>query len=203
MKEIVLATPRIPLDAPGLCAHATVEQGLVKFGITDNNQNKMHINVKNPDWGTEPDEIFEMAKMSLKSDHILQKTNWNFKEIKKLISIARVNIILDVTDCLDRIDKIDGKKVEGVDGHYIILETIVNISGLEYGLIIDPSKDEIVQGTSHGIITTNEENVYFIPLSELDLIWQDDKKDGSINNHWALVMLHPDDNSNILDQFRK
>ena len=110
---------------------------------------------------------------------------------------------MDVTDCLDRVNKITGEPVNDIDGHYVILSKIVKMENTLYALIIDPSKDEIAVEGSNGIINTSQENVYFIPLDVLDRLWIDDKKDGSVNDHWALVMLHPDDNPSILDKFRK
>ncbi|MCX6704422.1 MAG: hypothetical protein NTZ07_03165 [Candidatus Woesebacteria bacterium] len=203
MVESNFFIPRIPLDDAGLCAHATIESAASAFGIVHIHQKDLHPHVSNPEWGTEPSELVKMSKAFLPDSNIFAREHWDLTETKKLLSSARVVMVLDVIDCLERVDKVLGKKVEGVDGHYIILAKIVEIQEKPYALIIDPSKDEIVVEGNYGVINTNQENVYFMPFDVLEKIWIDDKKDGSLNDHWALVMLHPDDDPAILDQFRK
>jgi hypothetical protein len=203
MKEQNFYIPRIPLNEAGLCAHALVEGGAQAFEINHIHQNDLHAHVADPDWGTEPIELYEMARDFLPDNHILAKEHWQLKEVRKLLSSARVVMILDVTDCLERVDKVLDKKVDGVDGHYVTLSKLVEINNTLYGLIIDPSKDEIVIEGNYGVINTNQENVYFIPYHILDRIWIDSKKDGSINDHWALVMLHPEDDPLVLEEFKR
>jgi len=203
MKERNFFIPRIPLNEEGLCAHATIESAARAFKISHIHQDDLHIHVGDPDWGTEPGELIEMAKEFLPDTHIFARENWNLEELDKLLMEKRVVIILDVTDSLDRVDKVLDQKVDTVDGHYVILSKLVKIDNTIYALILDPSKDQIVIEGSHGIINTNQENVYFIPYENLDKLWVDDKKDGSLNDHWALVLLHPDDDPGVLDQFRK
>jgi hypothetical protein len=203
MKERIFFIPRIPLDEEGLCAHATIESAARAFKIKHIHQDDLHIHVGDPSWGTEPAELTEMSKELLPDDHIFAKEKWTFDEISSLLGQARVVIVLDVTDCLDRVSKITGEHVNEVDGHYVILSKLVKMENTTHALIIDPSKEEIVVEGSYGIINTNQENVYLIPFEVLDRLWIDDKKDGSLNDHWALVMLHPDDDPGVLDRFRK
>jgi hypothetical protein len=203
MRETYFYIPRIPLNEAGKCAHGTIESGAQAFEIKHIKQKDLHIHVLDPEWGTEPDELAEMPRSFLPDSHILVREHWKQEEVEKLLSSARVVMVLDVTDCLERVDKVLGKKVDGVDGHYIILAQLKEIQKVPYALIIDPSKDEIVVEGNYGVINTREENVYYIPYDVLDKLWVDDKKDGSLNDHWALVMLHPDDDPAVLDQFRK
>ncbi len=165
----------------------------------------MHVHVKDPKWGTENIEIIKMAKTILPDFHICVKEGWRFNELSELFDKGRVVIILDVTDMLNRYDKVLKREVEKdeVDGHYVTL------AGTHNGMavIIDPSADEIVQEKkdgedNYGIQLTDCENIYLLPLSSLDKMWWDTMKNGEINNHWALVMLHPDDNPMILDKYR-
>lgn len=203
MKENIFFVPRIPLDEPGLCAHATIESMAKAFDINHIKQRHLHVHVSDPEWGTEPEELEKMAKCFLKNDHFFSKENWTFNDVSCLFnSTIRVGMILDVTDSLERINKVTNEKVTDVDGHYIILASLKEINNKPYGLIIDPSKEEIVIEGENGIINTSQENVYFIPYEILDTIWIDDKKNGLVNDHWALVMVHPDDNPSILDELK-
>ncbi len=196
---------RIPLDAPGLCAHALVISGAQAFRIGHVCQKDMHAHVKDPVWGTEPSEITKMAQMILLDSHICVKEDWTFTEFTELFDRGRVVVTLDVTDTLSRFDKVLQKEVgkDKIDGHYVILKGIHN----EMALISDPSADEIVHedntsGEGLGVITTKDENIYYLPLHSLDKMWWDTYKNGKKNNHWAIVMLHPDDDPMILDKYR-
>lgn len=203
MKEKPFFIPRIPLNEEGLCAHATIESAARAFKIKNIKQDDLHIHVNDPDWGTEPEELIEMARDVIDDTHILAKDKWRLNEVKSLLESSRAVLIIDITDCLDRVDKTSGEKVAGVDGHYVILSRIIYINNEPYALLIDPSKDEIVVEGNYDVITTNTENEYFLPFRILDKLWVDDKKDMSLNDHWGLVLLHPKDDPAILEEFRK
>jgi hypothetical protein len=197
--------PRIPLDEAGLCAHALIVSASKSFEIKHTCQKDMHVHVKDPKWGTEHIEIIKMAKTILPESHICAKEGWNIEELSKLLDEGRVVIILDVTDMLSRYDKVLKKEVgkDEIDGHYVTL------AGINSGMavIVDPSADEIVHEGKNGeynfgVQLTDCENIYLLPLSSLDKMWWDTEKNGRETNHWALVLLHPDDDSMILDKYR-
>lgn len=197
--------PRIPLDAPGLCAHALVVSCAQAFDIRHTCQKDMHVHVKDPKWGTENAEIKKMAKTILPDSYICEKEGWKFEEFSELFEKGRVVIILDVTDMLTRYDRVIKKEVgkDEIDGHYVIL------AGINGGkaVIVDPSADEIVHegkdgDDNFGVQTTDCENIYLLPLNSLDKMWWDTEKKGRKNYHWALVMLHPDDDPSILEKYR-
>jgi len=197
-----LKIPRVSLDTPGFCSHANVVAGAKAFGIHHFCQDDIHQYVSDPDWGTEPDEMVEMGLHFLPETHVMARQNWSFKQIEKLLNEARMVVILDITDDLQRVSNITHRLVNNVDGHYVILSGIRDIKGIKYGKIIDPSQEEIVKPGACGAILTEEENVYWLPLDLLDGIWNDENKDGSLNDHWALVMLHPEDDPSILEKYR-
>jgi hypothetical protein len=197
--------PRIPLDKPGLCAHALIVSGAQAFEVIHTCQKDMHVHVKDPKWGTEPIEITKMARTILPDSHICVKEGWNFDELTKLFDEGRIVAVLDVTDMLSRYDKVLKSEVgkDEVDGHYVTL------AGIHDGMavIVDPSADEIVhEGKNNddnfGVRLTDCENIYLLPLSSLDEMWHDTKKDGTLNDHWALVMLHPDDDASVLEKYK-
>lgn len=200
MEKLVIT--RIPLDTEDFCSHADVIAGARAFNINHSCQTDIHKYVSDPVWGTEPEEMLKMGNHFLPETHVFAREHWNFYTLEKLLTEARVIVILDIEDNLARFDKVKKVPVNNVDGHYVILAEIKNIDGIKHGKIIDPSKDEIVQAGSYGAVLTDEENVYYLPLTELDYIWHDTNKDGSLNDHWAMVMLHPDDDPSVLDSYR-
>ncbi len=196
MKETDFIVQRIPLDKPGLCAHALVVSTAQAFGIDLACQKDMHVHVADPIWGTEPSEITKMAQTILPDSHICVKEGWTFRELTELFDKGRIVVILDVTDMLSRFDKVLQEEVgkDKVDGHYVILAGIHN----RMAVIIDPSADEIVHEDNSdeqnfGVKTTDCDNIYLLPPASLEKMWWDTNKNGTINDHWALVMLHPDD----------
>lgn len=200
MKELNIK--RLPLDTPGFCSHADVVAGARALGINHSCQTDIHEYVSDPEWGTEPEEMLKMGRHFVPETHVVVGEHWSFYALEKLLTEARVVVILDIEDNLARFSKSEKIPVNDVDGHYVILAEIKDIDGIKYGKVIDPSKDEIVQPGSYGAILTEEENVYYLPLTELDYIWHDTKKDGSLNDHWAMVMLHPDDDPSVLAKYR-
>lgn len=192
MSEFII--PRIPLDAEGLCAHATIESANIAFGLPKITQDLLSRFVTDSNWGTEPTELINMARSILPVDHIIFGKNFSLQKLQNIFEKYRAVIILDITDKLNRISKKTGKCVNDVDGHYVIFAGIVD----EMAIIIDPSADEIatdqgIYSKKLGLVLTDCENIYKLPISSLESIWNDTKKDGSINNKWALIMIHPDD----------
>ncbi len=191
---------RIPLNTESWCGHALIHSAAISFNIAHVCQKDLHNYVSDPNWGTEKGELYKMARSFLPKDHILMKENWSKEDLDKLNEKARVVVILDTTDILKRVSNITGKIVNDVDGHYI--------SYLGNGLIIDPSAEEIVVGPdtepeNKGVILTDCPNIYYLSDEILEKIWFDTNKNGSINKHLALVMLHPDDDPSILEEYRK
>ena len=202
MKEFNIQ--RISLFGEGYCGTGFVETIVAACGITDYKQNQMLKYISDIGWGIEPQEIVSMLSERIPATHLVAKENWDFDEVKDLLCKGRVGMGLDVTDILYRVDKVTGSPVppDKIDGHYILLEDIVNINGTDYVVVIDSSKDEIVQ-PQKGVIITEWENIYLVSESLFKQMWYDVNKDGSINKCWGVAVLHPEDDPSILEEFRK
>jgi len=190
---------RISLNTESWCGHALIHSAAIAFNINHVCQKDLHNFVSDPSWGTEKKELYQMARSFLPATHILMRENWTKNELDELNGKARVVTILDTTDVLVRISNKTGKKVNDVDGHYITY--------LGNGLIIDPSAEEIVVGpdtdpANEGVILTDCPNIYYVSDEILERIWTDTNKNGGVNNHLALVILHPDDDPSVLEKYR-
>jgi hypothetical protein len=196
---------RQTLEEEGYCAPATVRSVALAFGFNNYSLKDMKKHISNPAWGTKPTEIVDMFSDILPKKYILAKENWTFNELEEVVNCPeKVGIVVDITDKLKRFSKTDGKFVSEdiVDGHYVIVSAIVNINDTKYALIIDGSKDEIVQ-KGEGLILTNYENIYFVKQCLFESMWSDENFDGSKNFHWACVAVHPADNPLVLEKYSK
>ena len=201
MKETDPDILRIPLIKIDYCAPAGVQAPLCFFGkiVT---QEGLSCFVKDFGWGTEPIEAQSMSEFCLGKKHVLAQEDWDIDVLSELISNNRVAAVLDLTDELERKCIVEDHTVADIDGHYVGWDKTKVIHGKKYARIVDPSYEDVVVEGTKGAILTEENNVYWLPLESLVEMWHDKNKNETENYHWALVMLHPDDDPSVLEKYR-
>lgn len=192
---------RIPRVFEGFCGLPLLQTAAQTFGIPTYSQSEMLKYISNRSWGSDQDEMRNIACTMFPETHVLAKEDWTFRDLIKILR-ERVVVIANMTDILPRYD-IDLKRPvphDAADGHYVIIRSVTRVDGEYHVNIIDPSRDEIVQ-PAKGIAVCGE-NVYSLCATRFMSIWCDLKKNGYLNWHWLMVMLDPKEDPRILDKHR-